>query len=159
MEPAGAETVYYKRARFITRLPVDRLYTASHYWMAQQGDTGLWRVGLTKFATRMLGDLVEYSFSLQPGDQVDIGQVIGWIEGFKAVADIYCVVSGEFAGASPRLEQDITLVESDPYGEGWLYSARGTPEPAGVDVHGYMAVLDTTIDQMLRSRHEKVNHA
>ena len=154
MTPAPEQTIYYKRARFITRLPAGRLYTPSHYWLVEQ-EPALWRVGLTKFATRMLGDLVEYSFGAQGGDRVEIGQVIGWVEGFKAVTDVYCAVAGEFVGVSLQLEQDITLVESYPYGDGWLYQARGRPEPHSVDVHGYIAILDATIDKMLQSRHER----
>ncbi|MBI3693791.1 MAG: glycine cleavage system protein H [Acidobacteria bacterium] len=134
------------------------MYTPSHYWLVEE-EPAVWCVGLTKFATRMLGDLVEYSFGVQEGDRVEIGQVIGWVEGFKAVTDVYCAVAGEFAGVSPRLQQDITVVESDPYGEGWLYQARGTPEPHSVDVHGYIAILDATIDRMLQSRHERSEDA
>mgnify|MGYP006201825965 CR=1 FL=1 len=116
---------------------------------------GVWRVGFTKFATRMLGDLVEYSFAVQTQDQVEIGQEIGWIEGFKAVTDIYCVVGGEFVRSNPELEQDITVAESDPYGAGWLYEVQGTERPESVDVNGYVAILDATIDKMLKSRHER----
>ncbi len=158
MNPETPETLYYKRSRFSTRLPTGRLYTRSHYWLVEQ-EPGLWRVGLTKFATRMLGDLVEYGFGVKGGDKVEIGQVIGWVEGFKAVSDLYCVVGGEFAGPNSELEQDITVVESDPYGKGWLYQARGAPEPESVDVHGYILILDATIDRMLRERHEKPDDA
>jgi hypothetical protein len=46
------------------------------------------------------------------------------------------------------LKQDITLIDADPYGAGWLYSFRGTPEPNSVDVQGYTEILDATIDKM-----------
>jgi glycine cleavage system H protein len=52
------------------------------------------------------------------------------------------------------LKSDITLVESDPYGRGWLYRVQGRPDPASVDVHGYIAILDATIDRLLATRHE-----
>jgi glycine cleavage system H protein len=45
------------------------------------------------------------------------------------------------------------MVESDPHGQGWLYRARGHPDAASVDVHGYVAILDATIDRLLESRH------
>ena len=153
MKPEAAPTVSYKRSRFSTRLPVGRRYTGSHYWLLEE-QPGRWRVGFTKFATRMLGDLVEYGFGVQVGDAVQIGQAIGWVEGFKAVADLYCVVDGEFQGVNPQLAQDITVVESDPYGSGWLYRAQGAPESNSVDVNDYIAVLDATIDKMLSERHE-----
>lgn len=150
---AGKETIYYKRSRFSTRLPVGRRYTSSHYWLLEE-EAGLWRVGFTKFATRMLGDLVEYTFSVPPGETVAIGQAIGSVEGFKAISDVYSVVAGEFLGAGAELEEDMTLADTDPYGRGWLYKVRGRPEPSIVDVHGYVAILDATIDKMLRSRNE-----
>jgi glycine cleavage system H lipoate-binding protein len=52
------------------------------------------------------------------------------------------------------LQSNITAVESDPYRTGWLYRVNGRPDPAALDVHGYVAVLDSTIDAMLDSRHE-----
>lgn len=140
--------VYYKRSRFSCRLLADRLYTPGHYWVMESAP-GLWRVGFTKFATRMLGDLVEHGWEPKPGDPVTVGQAIGWVEGFKALTDLYCVIEGEFAGANPALDEDVTLTDSDPYGRGWLYAVRGTPDPAATDVHGYVAVLDLAIDKML----------
>ncbi|MDQ3815693.1 MAG: glycine cleavage system protein H [Armatimonadota bacterium] len=153
MDTLRPETIAYKRSRFSTRLPVHRLYAPAHYWMAEE-QAGLWRVGFTKFATRMLGDTVEYGFEVKAGDLVAIGQSIAWIEGFKALSQIYCVVAGEFAGTNPLLEQDITRIDADPYGDGWLYHVRGTADPKSVDVHGYMALLDATIEKMLEKQSE-----
>jgi glycine cleavage system H protein len=147
MAPVAPENFYYKRSRFSSRLPMDRVYTPSHFW-ALQAEPGLWRVGFTKFATRMLGDLVEHGFTVKLGEPVAVGQTIGWIEGFKALTDLYCVADGEFAGANPALEQDVTLTDADPYGRGWLYAVRGTVDPSATDVHGYAAMLDLTIDKM-----------
>ena len=141
------DIIPYKRSRFSSRLPTDRLYTPSHFW-ARQLEPGVWRVGFTKFATRMLGDLVEHGFQGKPGSRVAVGEPIGWVEGFKAVTDLYCVIDGEFVGGNPALEQDLTLSDTDPYGEGWLYAVRGTPDPNAVDVHGYIQLLDLTIDRM-----------
>jgi glycine cleavage system H protein len=148
-----APTVFYRRSRFATRLPVDRLYTPAHYWLVEE-EPGVWRVGLTGFATRMLGDLVEYGFSVKPGAAISVGQTIGWLEGFKAIADLYSVARGEFLGANEALAGDITLVESEPYKRGWLYRVRGEPADPRLDVQGYVELLDTTIDAMLRDRHK-----
>jgi glycine cleavage system H protein len=106
------------------------------------------------FATRMLGEVVEYQFDLQPGNHVDVGQKIGWVEGFKALSDVYSVAEGAFAGANAALLGDITVLDSDPYQRGWLYAVTGRPEPDGVDAHGYVTILDATIDKMLATRHE-----
>jgi glycine cleavage system H protein len=147
MSQDPSSNFYYKRSRFSTKLPVGRRYTPSHYWL-EEVEAGLWRIGFTKFATRMLGDFVEHGFEPKVGDAVAVGQTIGWVEGFKALTDLYCVADGQFAGGNPALEADITLADSDPYGRGWLYAVRGTPDPGATDVHGYAAMLDLTIDKM-----------
>lgn len=147
MADDASKNVYYKRSRFSSKLPADRLYSPSHFWM-EQTEGGLWRVGFTKFATRMLGDLVEHGFAVKIGEKVTLGQTIGWVEGFKALTDIYTVVEGEFAGPNEALQQDITLADADPYGKGWLYAVRGQPDPNATDVHGYASMLDLTIDKM-----------
>jgi glycine cleavage system H protein len=102
----------------------------------------------------MLGDIVEYQFDVEPGSSVICGQKIGWIEGFKAVSDLYAVAGGDFAGSNPGLREDITLIESDPFERGRLYELKGDPEPGGLDASGYATVLDATIDKMLSTRHE-----
>jgi glycine cleavage system H protein len=143
------EFVRYKHARFSARFPAGYRYSRSHYWMAPVDDAlSLWRVGFTKFATRMLGELVDAEFTPGPGDPVSPGQEIGTVEGFKAASDLYCVMDGTFAGGNPALQIDACIVRSDPYLAGWLYSVRGSPEPASLDVHGYVKLLDATITRM-----------
>ncbi len=84
---------------------------------------------------------------------IAVGDEIGSIEGMKAVTSVFSVGAGRFLGEGSALRQDVTLVESDPYGNGWLYTLHGEPAPDTVDVHGYVAILDATIDKMLASRH------
>ncbi len=148
------QTIYYKRARFTTRLPRNYRYAPSHFWMVEEED-GVFRVGLTKFSTRMLGDFVELSFDVSPGDTVEAGQAIGCIEGFKAVSDLYCVTRGQFAGANEALAQDPSLLDRDPYDSGWLYRIRGSLDESIVDVHGYVELLDATIDRMLDDQQQE----
>ncbi|MGO8749520.1 MAG: glycine cleavage system protein H [Thermoguttaceae bacterium] len=143
-----ANTIHYRRARFATRLPLDRRYTASHFWLLEVA-TGRWRIGLTKFATRMLGDLVELGFSVAADEPVALGQSIGLVEGFKAVAELYCVATGLFAGRNPALNEDPMLVDSDPYDRGWLYEVRGEADPSAIDARGYAELLDANIDRLL----------
>ena len=142
------ETTYYKRARFTTRLPNAYLYSPSHYWV-REVEIGVLQIGMTKFATRMLGDFVEFSFKVAAGDRVAVGEAIGAIEGFKAVADLYCVVTGAFLTSNPQVEPEPELVDSDPYDRGWLYQVRGGPTDELLDVAGYIDVLNATIERML----------
>src|SRR5688500_789497 len=145
-------TVYYRRSRFTTHLPRDRRYSPAHYWLLEESP-GVWRVGLTKFATRMLGDIVEFDFSVSAGTDVAGGDEIGSLEGLTALTVVFAVGAGVFLGEGAALRNDVTLVESDPYGEGWLYRLQGEPAADAVDVEGYVAILDATIDRMLTSRH------
>ena len=150
---ADIDELYYRRLLFRTRLLGDRLYTPSHFWMQQQPD-GLWRVGLTKFASRMLGDVVEIGFVRQAGEPVAIGDGIGWFEGFKAMSDLYSVASGVFAGTNPLLVDRIAVIDDDRYRRGWLYEVKGEAEPNAMDMHAYAALLDETIDRMRHSQPE-----
>ena len=148
-----AATSFYKRSNFVTHLPVGCLYSPSHFWLARiDGDR--WRVGFTKFATRMLGEIVEVQWEKAAGDAVVSGDIIGSIEGFKAISDIYCAADGRFAGGNPALAGSIEQVGDDPYGAGWLYEIDGTPDAKCVDLEKYRALLDTTIDRIL----EKQSH-
>jgi glycine cleavage system H protein len=149
------ETLLYRRALFVTALPVDCLYTSAHAWLKQTGMSE-WRVGLTKFATRMLGEMVDYALTTAPGTVVRPGDVIGWVEGFKATSDLFCAAAGEFLGGNPALEEKLALIHSDPHGAGWIYQVRGQPDGACFDVHGYRRLLDQTIDRLRAQRHSGV---
>lgn len=146
--------VRYKHARFSARFPETFRYSPSHYWMAPvESESNLWRVGFTKFATRMLGELVDCDWKPALGDLIEPGQVVGWVEGFKAASDVYCVMQGSFAGGNDFLKQDACIVRTDPYEQGWLYAVRGEPEAESVDVHGYIELLDATIRRMAEQMH------
>ncbi len=162
------ETVRFRHAHFSARFPVNCLYAPSHFWMRPAdggpvGDAGtpidatttqrLWHVGFTKFATRMLGELVEMVLDVKPGEQVGGGNRLGTVEGFKAVSDLFCVVDGTLSAANPALTAEACLTHSDPYGAGWLYAVQGTPTPGHLDVHGYVALLTEQIDRLQASRY------
>lgn len=146
------ESIYYRRSRFTTHLPRGRKYSPSHYWLLEES-SGVWRVGFTKFATRMLGDIVEFEFSVTSGTNIRFGDTIGTIEGLKAVSSIFAAGSGLFLGEGAQLRADVTRADFDPYGDGWLYRLQGEPAPDTVDVEQYVAILDATIDKMMANRH------
>jgi len=143
--------MHYKRARFATQLPVDYLYSPSHFWIARQPD-GLWRVGLTRFATRMLGEMVDHGFEVKVDADVQPGQVVGWVEGFKAISDVFCIAEGQFAGGNPELTHHIKLMDKDCYGSGWLYAVKGRPDAKCVAIEAYVSLLDRTIDKILEKQ-------
>ncbi|TWT36544.1 Glycine cleavage system H protein [Posidoniimonas corsicana] len=148
-----ADTLYYRQARFSTRLPKSHRFCPSHYWLLDVGG-GRLRVGLTKFAIRMLGDFVEHEFTPQNGDLVSQGQPIGWIEGFKAQSDIFCVGGGVFVGGNPSLHENPQLIDKDPYDGGWLYELENATITDAVDAESYAAILDQTIQRMVDEQHQ-----
>lgn len=152
------EFLRFKHARFSARFPRDYRYSRSHYWMAPSPgdageDAGVWRVGFTKFATRMLGELVEANFPLPHGALVEPGQEIGAVEGFKAASSVFSVMHGAFHGLNPALAADACIVKSDPYDIGWLYAVRGRPEDEAIDAEAYLAFLRDTIERMAAAEH------
>ena len=151
MQAPRPKTLHYKRSNFATQLPVDFLYTPSHAWLAETGP-GLWRVGLTKFATRMLGEMVDHGFEIEPGTAVECGQIIGWVEGFKAISDLFCVADGRFLGSNPALKERMALMTKDPFGTGWVYEVEGRPDARCIDVQAYRDLLDKTIERLLAQR-------
>jgi glycine cleavage system H protein len=150
MDPGESNVLFYKRSYFVTRLPLDRLYTSSHYWLFDHQAS--WRIGLTKFNTHLLGEIVDYGFDVQPGVTVRAGQVLGWIEGFKAVSDLVCVVNGIFRSSNAHLSRNTEAIDRDCYGNGWLYEAVGQPDSLCLSAEKYAAHLDTTIDGLLEKR-------
>lgn len=143
----SVELVRYKHARLSARFPKHFRYSRSHYWMSEQGD-GLWHVGFTKFATRMLGELVEAEFKVEQGGAIESGQEIGWVEGFKAASDVFCTMEGTFEGMNPALAEDACIIRSSPYVDSYLYAAKGKPEEGNLDVDGYIEHLDALINKM-----------
>jgi len=148
MEDAKSKTIFFKRSHFATHLPAEALYSPSHYWLMPEAD-GRWRVGFSKFAVRMLGDLVDQSFEVEPGAAVKPGTVLGWIEGFKAISDIYGVVDGIFHGGNPSLRGQLEQIHEAPYTTGWLYRVSGQPASNCMPVQDYANLLNATIDRML----------
>ena len=138
----------YKRSKFVTRLPADRVFTEGHYWLAPE-EGGRQRVGFTKFATRMLGEVVEFEFAAKAGQAVERGQVIGWIEGFKAVTELYAPLAGVFVELNPELEAVIGEIHRFPYDRGWLYRMAGGVPEGSLSAAEYAGFLDGTIDRMM----------
>jgi glycine cleavage system H protein len=148
MSSGPLKTLHYKRATFATQLPVDFRYSPSHAWAGPVGEDR-WRVGLTKFATRMLGEMVDHGIDVEAGAAVAPGQILGWVEGFKAISDLYCIGAGQFAGRNPALLENIKLISKEPYTGGWLYEMSGRPDDNCMDVTAYRDLLDRTIDRIL----------
>jgi glycine cleavage system H protein len=101
--------------------PHTLIYTEQHEWIRDDGD--LVTVGITHFAQDQLGDVV-YVDLPSPGAEVEAEQPFGEVESTKSVSDLFAPVSGEIVTRNEELDDRPELVNSDPYGEGWMVTIR-----------------------------------
>ena len=144
----AGDAIAFRRCGLALTLPKNFRYTAGHYWLQKISEPDLWRIGFTAFAVRMLGDYVEFHLDPQPDETIQLGQTIGNYEGLKAVTEVFSVVEGNFIRSNPALASDGDLTRTDPHGAGWLMETRGTPDPAALDIHAYLALLNATLDRL-----------
>lgn len=97
--------------------PANLRYTKDHEWVLLEGNTAT--VGITDFAQRELGDIVYVDISSK-GKALNAEEVFGTVEAVKTVSDLFLPVAGTIAEVNPALEANPELVNSDPYGEGWM---------------------------------------
>lgn len=117
----------------MSNIPAELSYTAEHEWVASTEQAGVVRVGITDFAQDALGDVV-YAQVPEAGTAVTANDVVGEVESTKSVSDIYAPVSGEIVARNESLDADPALINSDPYGAGWLFEVRiaGADELSGL---------------------------
>ncbi|KRB45429.1 MULTISPECIES: glycine cleavage system protein GcvH [unclassified Terrabacter] len=102
--------------------PSDLRYTSDHEWV-RVGDDGVVRIGITSFAQDALGDVVYVSLPAV-GDTVTPGDSCGEVESTKSVSDVYAPLEGEVTATNAALDASPELINSDPYGEGWMFELR-----------------------------------
>lgn len=103
-------------------IPPDLRYTAEHEWVRRSGDDTV-RVGITDFAQSALGDVVFVQLP-DVGTELTAGESFGEVESTKSVSDLYAPVSGKVSAINSELEGSPQLVNSDPYGAGWLLDVQ-----------------------------------
>ncbi|MBO0865033.1 MAG: glycine cleavage system protein GcvH [Mycobacterium sp.] len=121
----------------MSEIPPDLHYTAEHEWVRRTGDDTV-RVGITDFAQSALGDVVFVQLP-DPGTGLSVGESFGEVESTKSVSDLFAPVSGEVVAVNNDLEASPQLVNSDPYGAGWLLDVRVDPDTLE---QGFAALLD-----------------
>jgi glycine cleavage system H protein len=121
--------------------PEDLLYTEEHEWVARKPDN-LVRIGITDYAQTQLGDVVFVQLP-EVGEEVDAGSAVGEVESTKSVSEIYAPVSGKVTAVNNALDEEPELINSDPYGEGWILEiALSDPDAVDglLDAKAYQAV-------------------
>ena len=107
----------------MTKIPQDLRYTEEHEYVKETGDAGVVQIGITDFAQGELGDVVFVELP-KVGSQYARMDVFGTIEAVKAVSELFSPLSGEVIEINERLDQEPALVNSDPYGDGWMIKLR-----------------------------------
>jgi len=122
--------------------PQDLRYTPEHEWV-RAGSDGVVRIGITAFAQDALGDVVFVSLPAV-GDSVTAGDTCGEVESTKSVSDLYAPLSGEVVAVNDALDSAPELVNTDPYGQGWMYDVKQSQagsESSLLDLDAYRALL------------------
>jgi glycine cleavage system H protein len=121
----------------VSEIPADLHYTADHEWVRRTGDSTV-RVGITDYAQSALGDVV---FVQLPDVDAELtsGESFGEVESTKSVSDLYAPVSAKVVAVNGDLEGSPDLVNSDPYGAGWLLELQASSDALD---EGFGALLD-----------------
>lgn len=122
-------------------IPSNLKYSKDHEWVRVEGDTAY--IGITDFAQSELGEIVIVDITTE-GETLAREAVFGSIEAVKTVSDLFMPVGGEVLEVNPKLEDNPELVNSDPYGEGWMIKVKMTnPSEVGslLDAEAYKALI------------------
>ncbi|MBE6283958.1 MAG: glycine cleavage system protein GcvH [Mediterranea massiliensis] len=123
-------------------VPTNLKYTSEHEWIRVEGDIAY--VGITDYAQAQLGDIVFVDIQTE-GETLNAGDVFGTIEVVKTVSDLFLPVAGEVLEQNEALADQPELVNTDPYGEGWLIKIKPAADAdydALLDAEGYKAVIE-----------------
>ena len=120
----------------MSHVPPDLKYTKTHEWIRTRSD-GTVEVGITDHAQHALGDLVFVEVP-QAGRTLNAGEPCAVVESVKAASDVYSPVAGEVTAGNPELAATPELINTDPYGSGWLMRVK----PAGAATNGLMSSTD-----------------
>ena len=124
-------------------IPEGLRYTEEHEYVKATDEDGVYQIGITDYAQGELGDVVFIELP-EVGASFDKVATFGTIEAVKAVSDLYCPLAGEVVAVNQALDDDPSLVNSDPYGAGWMILLRVTDESALADLldaAGYQALV------------------
>ncbi len=107
----------------MSSIPQDLLYTKDHEYVKKTAEAGVVMIGITDYAQGELGDIVFLDLPAK-GKKVGAHEVFGTIEAVKAVSELYAPLAGEVVGINPKLDGEPAVVNTDPYGDGWMIKLK-----------------------------------
>lgn len=127
----------------MSNVPAELKYSKEHEWLRKEAD-GTWTVGITGHAQELLGDMVFVDLP-EVGSTVNAGDDCAVAESVKAASDIYAPIGGEIVAVNDALGDGPELVNSEPYGDGWIFKIKASDESevdALLDATAYVALLE-----------------
>lgn len=115
----------------MSNVPSDLKFTKEHEWVATTPSSNVYRVGITDYAQSALGDIV-YVQLPKVGQKVTAGEVCGEIESTKSVSEIYSPITGEVSAVNASLDSAPEIINSEPYGSGWILEVSISGELSGL---------------------------
>jgi glycine cleavage system H protein len=115
----------------VSNVPSDLKFTKEHEWVATTPSSNVYRVGITDYAQSALGDIV-YVQLPKVGQKVTAGEVCGEIESTKSVSEIYSPITGEVSAVNASLDSAPEIINSEPYGSGWILEVSISGELSGL---------------------------
>ncbi len=111
----------------MSNIPADLRYSKEHEYVKATDEAGVYAIGITDFAQGELGDIV-YLELPKAGTTFGVGEVFGTVEAVKAVSELFMPIAGEVIAINDRLDGEPALVNTDPFGDGWMIRVRSTDD-------------------------------
>ena len=142
-----SDHLIFSMGKYEARFPTDRFYVRSHMWF--RAHEGVYRVGFTAYAVRLLQDVYFLDWSVEPGSVVKAKQEIGEVESSKAISSIYAPIDGTLLRFNTDLMKDPTPINVDPYDKGWLFEFEPQTDQL-LTAAEYVKYLDGTWEETQR---------
>jgi glycine cleavage system H protein len=144
----------FMMGQFAASFPTDRMYATNHMWARKR--EGAYRFGFTAYAVRLLQDVYFLEWTVDEGITLRSRQQIGAIESKKAESDLYAPMAGRLLALNPKLLRDPSAINTDKYGEGWLFEMEGGGEDL-LPAEKYLEHLDSVWEVTQRTIKGQLN--
>lgn len=148
-----ADDLVFMMGQYEARIPVDRSYSRNHLWL--QENDGVYRVGFTAYSVRLLQDVYFLDWAVDPQSNVKSGKEIGEIESSKALSSLFAPFDGRVLEFNADLLDDPSAINTDNYGNGWLYEFETDAQP--LTPEEYVKVLDEGWEDTQRHLKGQIN--
>ena len=151
-----SDPLVFLMGEYRAEFPQDRNYAENHMWAQPAAEQGVWRFGFTAYAVRLLQDVYFLDWAIDAPAILDLRQEIGSIESKKAESALYSPLAGKLVRFNQKLMQDPTAINTDKYGEGWLFEIE-SPGDSLLQPGEYVAHLDRVWEKTQRTIKGQMN--